>query len=220
VVNLRRQAVAAEITDWNSVYRYLPYSENAPHREVVLLENRFCANGLRRILDLGCGDGRHLVFFAQRGYRAYGLDIAPWGVRRAKEWLTRERLEAGVVCGDMLALPWPDGALDAVFSIQVIYHGQLASIRRTLDEVYRILCDRGLFFATLLKYPPVGRRIQEFEEIEPRTYVRMEGFEKGLSHHFFIQGELEDVLHSFDLLRLDESSDGKYFNVLAQKPSR
>ena len=212
--------MAAEITDWNSVYRYLPYSENVPHREVVLLEDLFRANSLRRILDLGCGDGRHLVFLAQQGYAIYGLDIALWGVRRAREWLTRERLHAGVVCGDMVALPWPNRSLDAVFSIQVIYHAKLASIRRTLDEVHRILCDHGLFFATVLKYPPVGREMKEFEEIEPRTYLRMEGFEKGLAHHFFTQGELEDVLHGFDLLRLQESSDGKYFNVLAQKLSR
>lgn len=206
-----------EVTDWNSVYQHRPYHEKEPHQKIVWLDDLFRARGVQRILDLGCGDGRHLVYFTQQGYTIYGLDIAPWGVRRAQEWLNREGLEAGLLCGDMIALPWPNESLDAVFSIQVIYHNKLALIRKTVGEIYRILRDGGFFFATWLKYPPVDSRMEEADEIEPRTFVRREGFEKGLPHHFFTEGELEELLHRFDWLKFEGTASGKYYDVLAQR---
>jgi SAM-dependent methyltransferase len=207
-----------EIIDWDSMYEYRPHLENEPQLEVVRLDGLFRGSDIQRILDLGCGDGRHVVHFAQRGYTVYGLDIALWGVRRAQEWLVREKLKAELVCGSMVELPWPDKAVDAVVSTQVIYHSRLAGIRKILSEVHRVLRGEGLFFATMLKYPPVGRRLGEFEEIETRTYVRKEGFEKGLPHHFFTEGELRGLLQGFEVLNLETTSSGKYYHVLAQRP--
>ena len=208
-----------EIFDWNSMYEIRPYFENEPQPEVVRLDGLFRGSDTRRILDLGCGDGRHVVHFAQQGYTVYGLDIAFWGVRRAQEWLVREKLEAELVCGNMAELPWSDKAVDAVVSTQVIYHNRLVGIRKTLSEVHRILREEGFFFATMLKYPPMGRWVGEFEEIETRTYVRKEGFEKGLPHHFFTEGELRELLQGFEVLSFETASSNKYYHVLAQRRS-
>ena len=37
-----------------------------------LLKGRL--NGLTRVLDLGCGAGRNLVYFLQQGYEVFGID--------------------------------------------------------------------------------------------------------------------------------------------------
>ena len=209
----------AEITNWDSMYECRPYFENEPQPEVVRLDGLFRAHDTQRILDLGCGDGRHLVYFAQQGYTVYGLDIALWGVRRAQEWLVREGLQSQLVCGDMAELPWSDKTVDAVVSTQVIYHNRLAGIQKTLSEIRRILREGGLFFATMLKYPPMCRWVGEFNEIETRTYVRMEGFEKGLPHHFFTEDELRELLQGFELLSFEIASSSKYYHVLARRQS-
>ena len=35
---------------------------------------------MRRVLDLGCGAGRHLVYLAQQGFEMYGTDVDPHGL--------------------------------------------------------------------------------------------------------------------------------------------
>ena len=72
------------------------------------------ASGIKSIIDLGCGDGRHLVFFSKLGYDMYGLDYAPMGIQLAEEWLSKEGLSAKLVCTDMTKIPWSDEFFDAV----------------------------------------------------------------------------------------------------------
>src|SRR5439155_12114209 len=50
---------------------------------------RFARRPVRRVLDIACGTGPHLVRLAERGYRPAGLDLS----RRNIEFL-RERLDA------------------------------------------------------------------------------------------------------------------------------
>jgi SAM-dependent methyltransferase len=165
------------ITDWNTAYRDRPYVEQDPHSGVVrLLDQLKQAEVTGRILDLGCGDGRHLVFLAKQGLSPVGVDKAFWGVRRAHEWAARERLEFRVVCADIGFLPWEAGIFDTMISIQVIHHQRLDAIRRTISEVRRLLRVGGLFYFTVPKYPPEGWKGTKYEEIEPRTLCALAGF--------------------------------------------
>jgi SAM-dependent methyltransferase len=145
------------ITDWNAAYRDRPYVEQDPHPGVVrLMETLKQAEVTGRILDLGCGDGRHLGFLAKQGLTPVGVDKAFWGVRRAHEWAARERLEFCLVCADVGFLPWKAGIFDTVISIQVIHHQRLDAIRQTLSEVRRLLQAGGLFYSWYTPACPSG----------------------------------------------------------------
>lgn len=155
------------ITDWNTAYRDRPYVKQDPHPGVVrLLETLKQAGATGRILDLGCGDGRHLVFLAKHGLAPIGLDKAFWGVRRAQELAARERLVFCLVCADMGSLPLQAAIFDTVISIQVIHHQRLDAIRKTIMEVRCLLRAGGLFYFTVPKYPPMGGKGMQYEEIE------------------------------------------------------
>ena len=207
-----------EILDWDSAYRLRPYVENQPHPEVGLMGSLFAKHGVQRVLDLGCGDGRHLVLLAARGFQVFGLDRSFWGLRRSAEWLQQEGLSAGLVQGEMTCLPWPPGFFDAVISIQVINHNRLSGMIRTLEEVHRVLCEAGYFYGTLARYNPAVLEDPRHEVIEPRTFVRLEGFEKGIPHHNPTEVELDTLLSSFDVLTLGEDTfEPSYFSFLAQK---
>ena len=83
---------------WEAAYRKRRSGEHKPHQDAEFLDGLFRKHQVRRILDLGCGDGRHLVYFAKRGYEMFGLDYAPTGLRLAKEWFAKEGLSAKLVC--------------------------------------------------------------------------------------------------------------------------
>lgn len=58
-----------------------------------------------RLLDVPCGNGRHSVELASRGYRPTGVDIAAEFVREAQA-RAASGLQVEFLLGDMRHLPW------------------------------------------------------------------------------------------------------------------
>ena len=126
-----------------------------PHRDMVRIAKFFKKEGIRKILDLGCGSGRHLVYLAKRGFDAYGIDIARHGIKIARDWLKKERLKANLEIGDIYKkLPYKDNFFDAIIGIKTLHHEKIENIRKLIKEVKRILKPGGLIFITGHRKPP------------------------------------------------------------------
>jgi len=69
-----------------------------------------------RVLDLCCGQGRHSVELARRGFGVTGFDLSEYLLGLAEERAEREGAEVEFVHGDMRELPW-EGEFDAVISM-------------------------------------------------------------------------------------------------------
>lgn len=207
------------VTGWEAAYQKRPSGEIKPERCVEDVLPLFKENGVESVLDLGCGDGRHLVYLASQGYQMYGLDSASTALKFAKEWLEKEKLNAELKCGDMSELPWDNGSFDAIVCIKVINHHRIASIETTLEETHRVLRLGGLFLVTAMKDPPPENwKNGKFVEIEHHTYVPTEGHEKDVPHHCFTEGELQQLLDKYEILKLiDEFPNRHRYVALAQK---
>ena len=107
-----------------------------------LLRGRFDAR--RRVLDAGCGSGRNLPYFVAHGFDLAAIDSEPAAVRAIRG------LVPAAVQGEIDALPWKDGAFDAVICSAVLHFARdtdhwTAMVR----ELWRVLAPGGLFFARL-----------------------------------------------------------------------
>jgi SAM-dependent methyltransferase len=58
-----------------------------------------------RLLDLGCGTGRHVVHFAAKAFEAVGVDLSEFMLRVARQNLDEAGAEATLVRGDITKLP-------------------------------------------------------------------------------------------------------------------
>lgn len=110
-----------------------------------------------RILDLGCGSGRDLRYFAQRGFRVIGIDYSPRLVELARGYSKQP-----VVLGDFASLPFEDNSFDAVWSIGSLLHVPRSSISSVLSEVRRVLKDNAVLLTSVKKglgeeIDPLGR---------------------------------------------------------------
>ena len=129
------------------VHRYLDRADEYPRRtegESVLLEQ--VPRDVRRVLDLGTGDGRLLALLQidRPKMVAVGLDFSEVMLDAACERFARdERVE--LVAHD-LAEPLPDlGRFDAVVSSMAIHHLEHERKRTLYREVFDLLEPGGVF---------------------------------------------------------------------------
>lgn len=99
--------------------------------------------GPHRILDFGCGPGRDLIAFAERGHEPVGLDGAAAFVEMAKR-----NSGAEVYHQNFLALDLPSEAFDGVFANASLFHVPKSEIIRVLSELRACLRPGGVLFAS------------------------------------------------------------------------
>jgi len=182
---------------WDEIFKRQGKVFTEPHADVPGIVQLLKRGGADTVLDLGSGSGRHTVYLARHGFSVYGLDNSAAGIDITRQWLAEEDLAAELQLQNMMEkLPYPDAFFDAVISIQVIHHARLATIRGIVGEIRRVLKRGGFVFVTV---PALRNQAGSFEEIEPRTFVPLDGPEKGLPHHIFTLEELRQLFGAFDV---------------------
>lgn len=189
------------------------YPEPIPRFPEVV--KAFQEAGCQRVLDLGCGSGRHTVQLARHSFRPVGMDISTHGLRLAAEWLWEEGQTASLLQSDFRRpLPFPTAFFDAVLSIQVVHHALAAESRTALAEIDRILAPGGLLFLSVGAKQPEG---PDYEVIEERTVRPRNGAEAGLPHHYFTEMELRESFSSYAIREISIRAEGQVRVLLATK---
>lgn len=189
------------MTEWNQILREERYSKEEPDETVVnfvaFLKKR---SKDMRLLDLGCGAGRHTVYMAKQGFEAHGIDISETGLSLAKERLKRQNLDVYLLKCDMKMLPYIGFCFDAVVCFSAIYHQRLKGIKDTISEIQRTLKKNGLLLVNFL-----SKRTYIYgkgAKVEENTFVRQEGPEKGVLHHFTDEEEIRRLFKNFKIINL------------------
>ena len=95
------------------------------------------------ILDLGCGPGRDLINFRDRGHLAVGLDGALQFVRMA-----RANSGCEVLHQDFLELDLPAARFDGIFANASLFHVPSQELLRVLRELAAALKPGGILFSS------------------------------------------------------------------------
>jgi cyclopropane fatty-acyl-phospholipid synthase-like methyltransferase len=187
--------MTAEPTAWDAIFRQRGKVFLRPQEDMAGLLDMVAGYGTRTLLDVGCGTGRHVVSFAQHGFSVSGLDSSPEGIRLTEQAVQEAGLSATLHLQDVYQrLPYADAFFDAVIAVQVIHHARLAKIQHLIQEMHRVLKPGGVIFVSVAKLRDQATR---FEQIEPGTFLPLDGHEAGLPHHFFTPDELCDAFGQF-----------------------
>lgn len=136
------------ITNWDQAYQenFTPWDKGLPAPPLAEWLSRNTLSG--RVLVPGCGLGHDVAYLVSRGIDAYGLDIAPTAVARAKEHYPA--LAERFVCADLFEFR---GQYDAI-----VEHTCLCALppewrTKYRDAVASLLKPGGLLVGVFFIHP-------------------------------------------------------------------
>jgi len=115
-----------------------------------------------RLLDFGCGGGRHALEAMRLGATVTAVDADLEEVRKAATWVgamldgDNQTAAAGghghVLVGNGIALPFPDACFDGVVAAEVLEH--VPDDARVMAELARVLRPGGVIAVTVPRWYP------------------------------------------------------------------
>jgi SAM-dependent methyltransferase len=153
-----------------------------------------------RLLDLGCGAGRHTFAAQERGAKVVSADLDDAALKDVRAMGVAVASESAVeppecVVADALALPFADASFDQVIASEVLEH--IPDDVGALREIERVLKPEGRLAVTVPRFWPervcwalsddyhsnAGGHVRIYRRQEMLAKLRSAGFTFQRSHH-------------------------------------
>ena len=150
--------------------------EEITRKEVDLFSEILGLSPDEKILDLCCGQGRHSLELARRGYKNIeGLDRSHYLIQKAKKEAKKEGLAVRFREGDARKLPYPADTFDTVMILgnSFGYFETLKDDLLVLKEVFRVLKPWGILLIDVAngKYLKENFQPRSWEWIDKKHFV-------------------------------------------------
>ncbi len=107
---------------------------------------------MESVMDIGCGSGRNLLYFLQKGYRVFGIDVDKLQIDLMKHIIgsmpnseSHQFIEASVE-----SLPLPSDSTDLVICSRVLHHlPSIESYKQSCLEMHRVLNQGGILYLSM-----------------------------------------------------------------------
>jgi cyclopropane fatty-acyl-phospholipid synthase-like methyltransferase len=180
--------------------------------QVAELLGRLGSGRGRRALDLGCGEGRHTILLARRGWDVTAMDLEPAALELAKAACRKAGARARFVKGDALRLG--RGDYDLVLDYGVFHHVLKRDWGRYRRSVAGALKPGGHLllsvFSTKFRHHPGERRTRDWltHRNHYDRFFTAAGIRRAMAEVFDLAGHLEE----------HEGLNGFHHCLLRRKP--
>jgi len=125
----------------------------------------------KRVLEIGCGIGVHLVYLARQGSEVTGIDIASERIRIAKNLMNDAGLASKVrlIVSDIFEAELPAGYFDYIYGHDILMYMD-RDYRRLIAEMKRLLKPEGrIIFIEGLRAHPLASVYRRY--CAPKTWL-------------------------------------------------
>lgn len=156
---------AADKSDFQAKFKNASYGSMYPESSVIRIYEHFYKKTMgktsenKSLLDFGCGTGTHSVYFAEKGFDTYGIDISDAVIDRCENLKSaREGTYPGNLhfqCIDVLDETVAienifDTKFDVIFSNHVLYHFSPENCETLLTKFNNALKPNGIVIFTMI----------------------------------------------------------------------
>lgn len=181
---------------WDLRYKLEPpYLKEQPLSHVIDFYHAFREELWNKaILDLGCGNGRHLGFLLDRHHLVYGVDISKTAIKQIKNKITNPIIKKRIFPACATKLPFNNEHFFSILSVNVFHHGNFQTAQESFCEASRCLEHQGLLFlmtrSDTVRRKNVGQRISD----RGLTYLRINAVKKPSVRHYFSYSEILELI--------------------------
>jgi ubiquinone/menaquinone biosynthesis C-methylase UbiE len=178
-----------------------------PSEDVYYYLKQWLKLDFKRFLDLGCGLGRHSIFFAENGFEVHAFDLSESGLEKFMEQIKNEELNICIKLGDMLSLPYEDNYFDCMLAYHSIYHTDSSGIKQVISEIHRVLKKDGEAFLTFnsKNNPSFIKNIHR--KVDENTILKTEENELNIPHYYADVEDLKYLLRDFRIIKMRQIED-------------
>lgn len=125
---------------WADEYNRRKLTQPYYHIQEIMLVDYFLHNSPGKVLEFGCGPGRHLRNLSGiPGIDVYGFDQSPTMVEGCIHWTDKKWIDEHISLGQPIGkLPYPDRCFDIVFTAEVLVHVRPEDLSGILTELIRV----------------------------------------------------------------------------------
>jgi len=217
--NVDKEVLNKQRQHWEHTFSSKPdMFGDTPSEAAIKAAETFKKEGKTNILELGAGQGRDTIFFAQKGFRVHVLDYCQSGIETIKQKANALGLSQSITtkCHDVRnPLPFEDGTFEGCFS-HMLYCMALTTkeLEFLSKEIRRVLKTGGLNIYTVrhIGDPHYGTGIPRGEDM-----YEVGGF----IVHFFSLEKVKHLARGYEMVEIEEFEEGelprKLFRVTLRK---
>lgn len=207
---------------WDETYKSKEFFGSEPSELGVKALEIFKNRGMRKVLELGCGQGRDTWHFLKNGFEVIALDYSETGICYMRDRAKEQGLEQAVVLqvhDARKGIPLPDASMDVVFS-HMFFTMEMTEreIAFIMKECLRVLRQGGLNIYSVRNThdPHYGKFTHKGEEM----YENPMGFVV----HFFDEAKIMRLSEGYVIEGISEFDDTsppfikKLYGVIMRKP--
>jgi len=132
---------------WDSVANGWHNFKRKPFPETVYRLAENWSSG--KILDLGCGNGRNLMPFSEKGFECHGVDFSIEMLKNARSYFEKSELKADFQLGELTDIPFEDNYFDYIICVASFHHLNKEKQIKCLEEIKRVLKPGGKIYISV-----------------------------------------------------------------------
>ena len=184
--------------DWNILFTDKNLIINEPNNNLVnfFIEHEK-ENSVKNIIDLGCGTGRHSLYFAEKNYPVHSVDSSENALDILKQNL-KPSYKIKLSRLNLIDLSDIKEKYDLAVCINVLSHGKFNELEKMFYEIEKIIENNGYLFLIItpvefFKYVTTSKTI----EVEKNSYLYINAPDGEIIHHFYTNDELTYLLRNY-----------------------
>ncbi|GIW63517.1 MAG: hypothetical protein KatS3mg091_319 [Patescibacteria group bacterium] len=104
------------------------------------------AKNCRSLLDLGCGDGRDSIYFANKGLKVTAVDFSKSGIEKLKTRQNRIKNRINCILKDIRNINFPENSFVVIYAHLSLHYFDDKTTSKIFDNLYKVLKKGGLIF--------------------------------------------------------------------------